>query len=90
MRRRCRAGDRGQCRAPRLAQCPPPAASSCSPSTRSADWIVDKLLAEGKAPALAALAAEGAVAEGVIVAMPSLTAVAHASLWTGAHPRARA
>jgi predicted AlkP superfamily phosphohydrolase/phosphomutase len=52
-----------------------------------ADWIVDKLLAEGKAPALATLAAEGAVAEGVIVAMPSLTAVSHASLWTGAHPR---
>jgi predicted AlkP superfamily phosphohydrolase/phosphomutase len=52
-----------------------------------AQWIVDRLVAEGKAPAFAALAREGVVADGVVTTMPSLTAVAHASLWTGAHPR---
>lgn len=53
-----------------------------------ADWIVDRMLGLGKAPAFAALAREGAQADAMISVMPSLTAVAHASLWTGAFPRA--
>ena len=53
----------------------------------AADWIVDKLIAEGKAPAMAAVARDGAQAEAMISVIPSLTAVAHASLWTGAFPR---
>ena len=52
-----------------------------------ADWIVDRLLARGKAPAFAAIAREGAQAEAMISVTPSLTAVGHASLWTGAFPR---
>ncbi len=52
-----------------------------------ADWIVDRLIAAGKAPAFAALAREGAQADAMISVIPSLTAVAHASLWTGAFPR---
>lgn len=52
-----------------------------------ADWIVDRLVEEGKAPALAAMAREGAVAAGVVTVMPSLTAVTHASIWTGTLPR---
>ena len=52
-----------------------------------ADWIVDRLIAEGKAPAFAALASEGARADSMISVIPSLTAVAHATLWTGAFPR---
>jgi predicted AlkP superfamily phosphohydrolase/phosphomutase len=54
----------------------------------AADWIVDRLIAKGKAPAFAALAREGAQADAMISVIPSLTAVAHASLWTGAFPRA--
>ena len=53
----------------------------------AADWIVDRLIANGKAPAFAALAREGAQADAMISVSPSLTAVAHASLWTGAFPR---
>ncbi len=53
----------------------------------AADWIVDRLIAAGKAPAFAALAREGAQADAMISVIPSLTAVAHASLWTGAFPR---
>ena len=52
-----------------------------------ADWIVDRLIAQGKAPAFAALAREGAAAVGMVTVMPSLTAVSHASLWTGTLPR---
>jgi predicted AlkP superfamily phosphohydrolase/phosphomutase len=52
-----------------------------------ADWIVDRLIAEGKAPALARVAQEGASADSMVSVIPSLTAVAHASLWTGAFPR---
>jgi predicted AlkP superfamily phosphohydrolase/phosphomutase len=52
-----------------------------------ADWIVDRLIAEGKAPALARMASEGARADSMISVIPSLTAVAHATLWTGAFPR---
>lgn len=52
-----------------------------------ADWVVDKLIDEGKAPALAAMAREGARADAMISVIPTLTAVAHATLWTGAYPR---
>lgn len=52
-----------------------------------ADWIVDRLLAEGKAPAFTAAAAEGAHADALITTIPTLTAVAHATLWTGTTPR---
>ncbi len=52
-----------------------------------ADWIVDRLIERGKAPAFAAIAREGARADSMISVMPSLTAVAHASFWTGAFPR---
>ena len=52
-----------------------------------ADWIVDELIARGKAPAFAAVAREGAQADAMISVIPSLTAAAHASLWTGAFPR---
>lgn len=75
-----------------LASHPP---SAAQPSRRvvfisfdsGADWIVDKLIAEGKAPAMAAVARDGAQADGMVSVIPSLTAVAHASLWTGAFPR---
>ena len=52
-----------------------------------ADWIVDRMIARGKAPAFSAIAREGAQADAMISVIPSLTAVAHASLWTGAFPR---
>jgi hypothetical protein len=52
-----------------------------------ADWIVDRMIAVGKAPAFTAMARDGAQADAMISVIPSLTAVAHASLWTGAFPR---
>jgi len=52
-----------------------------------ADWIVDRLIEQGRAPAFRALAEEGARAEALIGAMPSVTATSHATLWTGAWPR---
>ena len=52
-----------------------------------ADWLIDRWMAEGKAPAFSKIAAEGAVAEAMIAVWPSLTAPAHAALWTGAPPR---
>src|SRR4026209_1475354 len=52
-----------------------------------ADWIVDRLIAAGKAPAFAALASEGAQADAMISVIPPLTAAAHAPLWTAAFPR---
>ncbi len=52
-----------------------------------ADWIVDRMIAVGKAPAFARMAREGAQADAMISVIPTLTAVAHASLWTGAFPR---
>ncbi len=73
----------------------PPASQAPARSSRvvlisfdsGADWIVDRLIATGKAPAFAAMAREGAQADAMISVTPSLTAVAHASLWTGAFPR---
>src|ERR687898_439677 len=52
-----------------------------------ADWLIDRWMAQGKAPAFTKIAAEGAVAEAMIAVWPSLTAPAHAALWTGAPPR---
>jgi len=52
-----------------------------------ADWIVDRLMEQGKAPAFSAMARDGVSADGLISTMPSLTAAAHAALWTGAYGR---
>jgi predicted AlkP superfamily pyrophosphatase or phosphodiesterase len=52
-----------------------------------ADWIVDRLIEEGTAPAFARLMREGTSADAMTAAMPTLTAVAHATLWTGAPSR---
>ncbi len=49
----------------------------------AADWVVDRLLAEGTLPHLAALRARGAAAEHSLASFPSKTAVSHAALWTG-------
>jgi len=51
-----------------------------------ADWLVDRLVAQGKAPAFAQMAQDGAVAEAAVSTVPSLTAVAQAAIWTGASP----
>lgn len=53
-----------------------------------ADWIVDRLIERGKAPHFAAIARQGAAAESMVSVIPTLTAVAHGSMWTGAFPRA--
>ncbi len=47
------------------------------------DWVVDRLLHEGKLPAVARLAREGVRAEAMIASFPSKTAVGHAALFTG-------
>jgi|CXWL01.1.fsa_nt_gi hypothetical protein len=52
----------------------------------AADWVVDRLLAEGRLPHLAALAARGAAAEHSVTTFPSKTAAGHAALWTGCGP----
>lgn len=49
----------------------------------AADWVVDKLLAEGKLPNLARMARTGFAAEAMTPANPSKTAVGHAAIWTG-------
>ncbi|MBI4478062.1 MAG: alkaline phosphatase family protein [Acidobacteria bacterium] len=49
--------------------------------------MVDRFIAGGQAPAFARMAAEGASAEALISTTPTLTAPAHATLWTGAEPR---
>jgi predicted AlkP superfamily phosphohydrolase/phosphomutase len=53
----------------------------------NANWILDRILAEGGASAFANMAKQGVRAEGLVSAMPSLTAVAHATLWTGTWSR---
>ena len=72
------------------------AASSQDPPSRRvilisfdgvADWIADKLIEEGKAPALGTVGRDGARADAMVSVIPTLTAVAHASMWTGAYPR---
>jgi predicted AlkP superfamily pyrophosphatase or phosphodiesterase len=50
------------------------------------DRVVDRLIAEGKMPNLAALAARGARAAYSVTSFPSKTAAAHAALWTGCGP----
>jgi len=50
----------------------------------AADWVVDRLLAEGKLPNVARLKAKGISAEASIPAWPSKTAVGHAAMFTGA------
>lgn len=50
------------------------------------DWIIDRLLAEGKLPNVARLAKGGVHAEYVIPPFPSVTAAGHAALWTGTPP----
>lgn len=49
----------------------------------AADWVVDRLLAEGRVPAVARMAREGVRAEHMLAAFPSKTAVGHAAIFTG-------
>lgn len=49
------------------------------------DWVIDKLLAEGKLPNVARLVATGVRAEASRPAWPSKTAPGHAAMWTGAY-----
>ncbi len=80
-----------------LATAPQPAATAETPEAAeprliliswdgAADWVVDRLLAEKRLPALARLAARGAAAEHSLATLPSKTAVSHAALWTGCWP----
>lgn len=48
------------------------------------EWV-DRLIAEGHLPHLAALRAKGLVADHARTSFPSKTAAGHASLWTGAY-----
>ncbi len=50
------------------------------------DWIVDRLMAEGRLPHLARLASRGVAAEHSLSSVPTKTAVAYATLWTGCWP----
>lgn len=50
----------------------------------AADWVVDKLLDEGKLPNVARLAAKGVRFDHCISAYPSKTACGHSAIWTGA------
>ena len=52
----------------------------------AADWVVDRLLAEGELPNVARLVREGVRAQAVIPAWPSKTAVGHASLFNCCWP----
>lgn len=49
-------------------------------------WVVSRMIAEGKLPALAALAKEGMMADGMLAAFPSKTAVGHAAIFNGCWP----
>jgi predicted AlkP superfamily phosphohydrolase/phosphomutase len=51
----------------------------------AADWVIDKLLAEGKLPNVARLVASGVRTEASRPAWPSKTACGHAAIWTGAY-----
>jgi hypothetical protein len=48
------------------------------------DWVVDRLLAEGRLPNVARLARSGARFDFSVPGNPSKTAVSYAALWTGA------
>lgn len=50
----------------------------------AADWVVDRLLQEGKLPNVARMIRHGAHAESMTPAFPSKTAVGHAAIFTGA------
>lgn len=52
----------------------------------AADWIVDRMLAEGHLPNVAALARDGVAAEYSVTTFPARTAPGHAAIWTGAWP----
>jgi predicted AlkP superfamily phosphohydrolase/phosphomutase len=52
----------------------------------AADWVVDRLLAEGKLPNLAKMAQTGVRAESSIPTFPSKTAVSHFAIFSGTHP----
>lgn len=52
----------------------------------AADWVVDKMISDGKMPNLKRMKEEGVYAESVIVSSPSVTAAGHATIWTGAWP----
>ncbi len=49
------------------------------------DWVVDRLLKEGKLPNVARLAKQGVSADYSTPAYPSITACGHAAIWTGAY-----
>src|SRR5437870_3531990 len=51
----------------------------------AANWVVDRLLAEGRLPNVARLAKMGVRAEYCTPAYPSKTFPGHAALWTGAY-----
>ncbi len=51
-----------------------------------ADWVVDRLLAEGRLPAVARMSSQGVCAEHMLAPFPSKTAVGHAALFTGCWP----
>jgi predicted AlkP superfamily phosphohydrolase/phosphomutase len=52
----------------------------------AADWMLDRWMGQGKAPAFAQMARDGAMAEAAQSTVPSLTSAAHATMWTGAPP----
>jgi len=51
----------------------------------AADWVMDRLLTEGRLPNVARVAKAGARADYCVPAFPSKTACGHAALWTGAY-----
>lgn len=54
----------------------------------AADWVVDRLLSEGRLPNLRRLAERGSAAEYMLASFPSVTASGQASIFTGAWPDA--
>lgn len=48
-----------------------------------ADWVVDRLLDEGRLPHLAEMVKKGARAEHSVTSFPSKTSAGHATVWTG-------
>ena len=51
-----------------------------------ADWLLDRLISEGRMPNLARLIEHGAVADHAYTSFPAITAVGHALIWTGTDP----
>lgn len=50
------------------------------------DWVIDRLLAEGRLPHLESMSRQGVRAAHSVTTFPSKTAVGHAALWTGCGP----